>query len=288
MSFVIYYSLCIERFDVVGAIRMIHTALAEVSEFTPTDVFILWQEVWAMQSRNFLSGPSFRPLGRVAAMPYLREKPIMVIFTGYTTSLAHDSEKYGSELSLVNMVEYWKKDYRIFVYGDNQRRVVSDGEDSVFFLRTAYGLDLLLESDMVDVVIVHRFCKFFAEHKAKARMVYIWVHDLAINSAFIGSYDNIPDWGRHLLFNTVARIGRVVGVSAWHRRALIKQYDFQPDLVTTITHGISSTHYTDEDNIQKTKNRFIYSSSPDRGLEHILGSCLIQIQCCLRCLFFLF
>jgi len=127
--------------------------------------------------------------------------------------------------------------------------------DGVDYLPTNHFVNLVtrLYCDVLvawDAPHAFRFC----DHAAKRVLAF------QLNDAQIGVYDWTVDYYFH--------------PSQWHQDRFKKMY---PEITTEkcfakMTNGISFDRYADpiRDGIKRTPHRVIYSSSPDRGLHHLL------------------
>lgn len=106
-----------------------------------------------------------------------------------------------------------------------------------------------------DIIISSRwFDPFYVEDKSKK---IIWFQD-----AFFGLPDNHPD-----LFN---RAHAVICSSPWHRDYICERLErgIAPDKLRVIPLGIRKDLF--EGIAERDPNKIIYSSNPDRGLEHLI------------------
>jgi len=84
----------------------------------------------------------------------------------------------------------------------------------------------------------------------------LWLHDV--------------DSGDLLTEERAAKFDGLLILSEWHRRHLSEMYPFIPaEKYTIIGNGIDPTRFS-RTNVRRDPNRFVYVSSPDRGLERAL------------------
>ena len=126
-----------------------------------------------------------------------------------------------------------------------------------------------------DVVIATNYLNYF-KHLEDAKITfsknYFWLH----NTGYYGWYrgGNIPNQDEYL-----RKVDKIVGVSEYHRDILKDKfkalYD-TPQQLDTYIHSIDNAicldDYKNHNNESKIKNRIIWTSSPDRGLEFILDN----------------
>jgi glycosyltransferase involved in cell wall biosynthesis len=113
-----------------------------------------------------------------------------------------------------------------------------------------------LPNEEFSVLIVSRAPEFFEANLAARKKIY-WAHDVNVGERFIPFKDR-PD--------------KVVGLTNWHARHLHKLYGVSLDRLAVIPNGIESSLYDwSQRNDEGSNLRFIWSSSPDRGLGVLIG-----------------
>jgi glycosyltransferase involved in cell wall biosynthesis len=109
-----------------------------------------------------------------------------------------------------------------------------------------------------DVVVSSRSPELFdANINAGCRL--LWMHDVNCRDDLL----HLAGFG-----NRLSRIDAIIGLSQWHARHLSELYD--TDKVIVVPNGLDTSLYQAEirDNREP---RFVYASSPDRGLDVLLG-----------------
>ena len=94
----------------------------------------------------------------------------------------------------------------------------------------------------------------------KADLKVLWMHDVNTGDNFIDEFGN----------NRSNNIDYIAGVSDWHCSHLQKLYDIPEEKLITLPNGINLERFLGEEVIERQKNKFIWSSSPDRGLDIVL------------------
>ena len=113
-----------------------------------------------------------------------------------------------------------------------------------------------------DVLIIQRHPQaFMAQWASKVNLW--WLHDLALIRH------------RNPVSQMMWNIDGILTVSEYHRQQIIDIYDVEPHIVHDITNGIDLEVFKgdfdgtfDEDDVQRF--RMVYSSRPERGLEHLV------------------
>lgn len=88
----------------------------------------------------------------------------------------------------------------------------------------------------------------------------LWCHDVNTGPNFIDEFGN----------NRSNNIDYIAGVSEWHCSHLQKLYDIPKEKLIVLSNGINLERFHSGESIERQKGKFIWSSSPDRGLEIVL------------------
>jgi glycosyltransferase involved in cell wall biosynthesis/tetratricopeptide (TPR) repeat protein len=90
-----------------------------------------------------------------------------------------------------------------------------------------------------------------------AKVKFLWMHDVNLGP---GAEDGV-----------LLRPDKVLGLTNWHADHLMNLYDIPEYKMAVMPNGIDPTRFNKDDWDKTDKNNFIYSSSPDRGLDTLLG-----------------
>ena len=180
----------------------------------------------------------------------------------YTSSLAHPVG--GSETAVISLARSFPKTYEIYIGGD----VLEEKIDNIIFVNSD-NLDTLLRNTAFHTIIVSRYVSFFECYRTiYTHQMYIWAHD-----TYLLNYDSnttSPD----ILIHNDSKINGCICQTAWHKNLYTQLYKTLEDKIHIINNGIDTSMF-DVTNVHtttatKVKNRFIYSSCPERGLERLL------------------
>jgi len=109
-----------------------------------------------------------------------------------------------------------------------------------------------------DVLVVSRQAPALLAQEFKARLKYLWVHDIHVGEP------------SPLLHEALFRADHILCLSNWHREFFLQTYPvLHPDVVRITRNGIDTSRYAALP--VKVGNQVIFSSSPDRGLIHLLS-----------------
>lgn len=115
-------------------------------------------------------------------------------------------------------------------------------------------------SEKFSTVVVSR-APDFLDARIQADQVFFWMHDVNGGPALMTG-----EWG-----DRFARVTKIVGLTSWHVEHVSRLYGIHPDRFAVVPNGIELGLYDEWDKIEKSPNRFVWSSSPDRGLDVVLG-----------------
>lgn len=155
----------------------------------------------------------------------------------------------GSEEAVIYLSkELTKLGWKVTVYGDPQTDAgVYDGVTYEPYYK-------LNPNDNFNILIAWRAIGF-VDNKWNAKKLFLWLHDIQNPNEYTQLRQD--------------RITKIFALSKWHRDNMPKV----PDYKFMITgNGINIEHFAelDKENIKRNPHRMIYTSSYDRGLEHLL------------------
>lgn len=95
------------------------------------------------------------------------------------------------------------------------------------------------------------------ESKINAKQKYLWMHDVNLGPQ-LEPYVHLPD--------------KIIALTNWHKQHLSQLYGIPLDKLVVVPNGIDTSKFErSRDNDGSNDPKFIWSSSPDRGLEMLLG-----------------
>ena len=186
----------------------------------------------------------------------------ILIYTGYTNFLWNDSTLIhsslgGSEKAVIYLSRYLPKNYEIYIAGDQ----LEEQFDNIKYVNHS-NLQKLLNDNSFHTIIVSRYVSFFEEFKnIKCSQLVLSAHDtyfLGNNNEIIKKYNKYID--------------AVICLTEWHKNIFIEKYHYLKDKFRVINNGINIIDFNNE-NISldiKVKNKFVWSSRPERGLNILL------------------
>lgn len=190
----------------------------------------------------------------------------ILIYTGwmtnkwnYTYSLSNSLG--GSETAAAYLANMLPKDYKIYVAG----LVEEESYDNIEYINED-KLQQLIKEVPFYTIIVSRYVDFYERYSNfSAYKTYIWGHDIYLFSS-LETVDNIINkWSK--------KINGVICQTEWHKNQLLSVHNSLNNIkLYIINNGIdinlinnATKHITN-----KVKNRFIYSSCSERGLERLV------------------
>ena len=125
-----------------------------------------------------------------------------------------------------------------------------------------------------DVCIIQRHPQAFTS-KWASKINLLWLHDLAM-------FRTKPHMQQQMW-----NVDGILCVSKWHKKQLCDVYGFNPEIVFPITNGIDLALFDHDKSIRlqlgdpdHDETKLIYSSRPERGLEHLVrpGGIMERLQ----------
>ncbi len=166
----------------------------------------------------------------------------------------------GSEIMAVELAkEFHRRGYRVVMIGSFSREPLSFSRENEkrgieYVDLTDYQSFIL--NNHIDYLIVSRDSNNLAYYDNIGR-VYLWLHDIL----------PIGD----VLFQTHKKFKRVLTLSKWHKNYFVNEYGIPPEMVYVTRNATDVGVFTKgSGDLKKIPFRFIYSSSPDRGLDVVL------------------
>jgi GR25 family glycosyltransferase involved in LPS biosynthesis/glycosyltransferase involved in cell wall biosynthesis len=166
----------------------------------------------------------------------------------------------GSERAVNYLAAAFPKKYNIIISGNVGEETI----DNVQYVNLS-KLGSLISKTTFHAIIVSRYIGFYEMFPhAKAFQSFIWVHDTALTSYGC----NLSE--QQILEKHNSRIDGVVCLTEWHKTHIGERYPLLKPKIQIINNGIALHMFSDPSNIKPVKNRFVYTSCPERGLERLL------------------
>jgi len=191
--------------------------------------------------------------------PKFPQKPIVCFvadggFHPWTGSTILTSGVGGSETYIIEMARYIKQtgmyDVYVFCNTPNENKEIFEGV-MYCHLNTYYEF---INTNYVQSCIVSRFSEYLpVSFKGYSENVYLVVHDLSPSGTVIPK-DN--------------KLKNIFCLTEWHSNYLKNIFPTLQDIIKPFNYGIDN-RFKNKVN-QKIKNKFIYSSFPNRGLLQLL------------------
>jgi|688.fasta_scaffold00200_3 hypothetical protein len=191
----------------------------------------------------------------------------ILIYTGYMESLWNSSTLNskslgGSEKAVIYLSKSLPKNYKIYIAGDQLEEEI----DNIEYVNRE-NLQELLYTTKFHTIIISRYVSFFVKFKDyKCYQLVLYPHDTMFLSYPLKLEDNI-------LEEYIEITDYIMCLTEWHKSILIHHHNIIKNTnFKIINNGINLPDFeTDELNkIIKIKNKFIWSSCSERGLDIIL------------------
>ncbi|HVV56266.1 MAG TPA: glycosyltransferase, partial [Mucilaginibacter sp.] len=182
--------------------------------------------------------------------------PLFVVHSGYSYEPwnGHTIEKTGiggSETAAAKMAEaFTRLGYHSIVFCDcrGMEGIVNDVE-----YKPLDTFEHFIDRHFIDVLVISRYANLL-EHPFRAGKAYFWIHDVWAMGTERGPND--------LLKKNAGKLNGIFCLSNWHKEMVYSIHDVPYEKLIVTGNGIDIRRF--DNHPQKTPNRFIYSSSPDR------------------------
>jgi GR25 family glycosyltransferase involved in LPS biosynthesis/glycosyltransferase involved in cell wall biosynthesis len=168
----------------------------------------------------------------------------------------------GSEKAVAYLTQYFPKDYTVYVAGGVEPEVV----DNVIYVNND-SLKELLKITTFHTVICSRFVGFLEIYAdvLKFYQFYLWAHDTSLLRSYTElTVSQILDkWDNH--------IDGCVCLTQWHSNHFNNLYPTLKNKISVINNGIVPEFFKPHEKLSKIKNRYIYTSCTERGLDIIIN-----------------
>jgi len=167
----------------------------------------------------------------------------------------------GSEKAVNYLSQCFPKDYNIYISG----HVANETVNNVKYVHLNQ-LETLINTIPFHTVIVSRYISFYEIFgKCSYYQSYIWAHDVVLlpYGCKLNELQILTKWNKY--------INGCICLTEWHRDLFKERYPILKDKITLINNGLDLKSFNVIDTNKKIKNKFIYSSRPDRGLNVLLN-----------------
>ena len=168
----------------------------------------------------------------------------------------------GSEKAIVYLTKCFPKDYNIFITG----HVANETIENIHYIHLN-ELSISINIMPFHTVIVSRYIAFYEMFpNCSFYQSFIWAHDVSLlpYGCQLTEHQIIQKWNNY--------INGCICLTKWHKDLFMSKYPELKDKITLINNGLDLDNFYKIDNdIKKNKNKFIYSSRPERGLDTLLN-----------------
>ena len=167
----------------------------------------------------------------------------------------------GSEIMAFAVAKFLANDggYRVFMFGnfkDDKGNSTEGTYDGVEFIHLDYYLEFITKYFVDNLIVLRDSPNLLYFDNIGA--VYYWIHDI------------LPMTHSGIFQTHSKKFKKIIAVSDWQIENTIKQFNIPRENFMIIENAINLDRFTPRSEIKKEKYRFIYSSSPERGLEFLL------------------
>ena len=191
----------------------------------------------------------------------------ILIYTGYMETLWNSSTLNskslgGSEKAVIYLSRCFPKNFDIYISGD----IIEEHVDNIKYIPRE-KLQALLDKEKFHTIIVSRYISFFEEYlNWKCFQLVLYAHDVSFHSYPL-------KYNEDKLRDVIEMTDYVLCLTEWHKNILIQQYGFIKDAnIKIINNGINLSSFDTKElnDTTKIKNKFVWSSCSNRGLNILL------------------
>jgi len=164
----------------------------------------------------------------------------------------------GSEKAVAYLTKYFPKSYNIYISGGVKEEKI----DNITWVPLC-ELKNLVEKEFFNTLIISRYVSFYEMFpETKFFQSYIWAHDM-----YLLPYGSSLS-SEEIIAKHNEKINGCVCLTEFHKEEFVRKYPCLREKIKLINNGIICENF--DYSLNKIKNRFIYSSCVERGLEIIV------------------
>jgi glycosyltransferase involved in cell wall biosynthesis len=179
------------------------------------------------------------------------------LFEEWHPELMKDGGIGGAETCVMEVAKRFAADgWRTVVFGTPGKYRGIHAESGVEY----WDADDFSPTEPFTVFVSSRVPQIF-DANMDARTKMLWMHD-------VNSGEN-PFEGE--FWNRLDQIDYVIGLTDWHCQHLHRLYNIPPHKLVKIPNGVDLDRFGEIDESKRQKHKFVFSSSPDRGIDVVLN-----------------
>lgn len=161
----------------------------------------------------------------------------------------------GAETCVMEVAKRYAADgWRTVIFGTPGEYRGLDPETGVEYWNTE---DFLIPEKFT-VFVSSRIPQVF-DGQVNADLKVLWMHDVNVGDNFGGEFGD-----------RLKNVDYVIGLTDWHCQHLTRLYSVSPKKLVRIPNGVDLTRFKTDYVPDRQKYKFVWSSSPDRGLDVVL------------------
>lgn len=178
------------------------------------------------------------------------------LFEPWHPEIVKDGGIGGAETCVMEVAKRFAQDgWRAVVFGTPGQYRGTVDEDGVEW----WHADDFVSAEEFTVFVSSRVPEVF-DANINSKLKLLWMHDVNVGPNFTGPFGERID-----------NIDFVVGLTAWHCQHLHDLYGIPAEKLACIPNGIDLSRFEGWQDVKKQRHKFIWSSSPDRGLDVVVN-----------------
>jgi len=188
-----------------------------------------------------------------------RESSKLLIYAGYAPndwnySYYQQNALGGSETACMLLALHLSVKYEIYIIGSVKEETIKDGRIQFIHHQNASSI---IEFNSFQSIIVSRYLDFLHKYNYSTNQLIVWAHDTQFHDEhFVDLYHS--------------KIDICICLTNWHKELFDQKYPLLKAKTKIIPNGIIPTIPIIDYSSFKIKDRFIYSSCVERGLQKVL------------------
>lgn len=244
-------------FNTWGYFKSEITGLQSVDHFNSTDGIYIKKDYYERLKKM--------ENNRISKKEEYQSSKNILIYTGWMDRLWNQSDlKHkalgGSERAVAYLSQEFPKDYRIFISG----HVEEDTFDNITYIHEKRLQDFLDKTEF-HTLIMSRHISFLTDFtNIKCYQLIMSLHDTHILNK---NFDSNP-----VLKKYHQKIDKIITLTRWHKQNILNLYPYLDiNKFEIINNGINVEQFPHQELNSKVKNRFIWTSRSERGLNIVLN-----------------
>lgn len=178
------------------------------------------------------------------------------LFEPWHPVLAKEGGIGGAETCVMEIAKrFAADDWHVEVFGTPGDHYGVDPDTGVEW----WPIEEWITTEHFDVVVSSRAPEMF-DGRVNCDLKLLWMHDVNLGD------QNLSEWG-----DRFDKPDKIIALTDWHANHIQRLYGIPVQKVTRIPNGVDLARFSQASRYERQPRRFVYSSSPDRGVDVVLN-----------------